>query len=79
MNDDILKGQWRQLRGTVRENFGRLTDDDLDVAGGNMDQLIGKIQERYGYTKEQARTEWDRFWNDYRTRSEFDTNARTDR
>lgn len=63
MNDDILKGQWRQVRGNVRETFGRLTDDDLEVIGGNMETLLGKLQERYGYTKEQARAEWDRFWN----------------
>lgn len=67
MNDDILKGQWRQMRGKVRENFGRLTDDDLDVAGGNLEQLMGRIQERYGYTKEQAKQEWDRFWNDFQS------------
>jgi uncharacterized protein YjbJ (UPF0337 family) len=67
VNDDILKGQWRQVRGNVRETFGRLTDDDLEQAGGNMENLLGKIQERYGYTKEQARMEWDRFWNNYQT------------
>lgn len=74
MNDDILKGQWRQVRGNVRETFGRLTDDDLDVIGGNMETLLGKIQERYGYTKERASQEWDSFWNNYQGSSDFNRN-----
>ena len=63
MNDDILKGQWRQVQGNIRENFGKLTDDDMEQVNGNLQTLMGKIQERYGYTKEQASQEWDRFWN----------------
>jgi uncharacterized protein YjbJ (UPF0337 family) len=57
MNSDILKGKWKQVRGKAKEWWGKLTDDDLDVIDGNRDQLIGKLQERYGYTKEQAAKE----------------------
>jgi uncharacterized protein YjbJ (UPF0337 family) len=54
MNEDILKGQWKQIRGQVKQWWGMLTDDDLDKINGRRDQLIGKLQERYGYSKEQA-------------------------
>ncbi|PWR22084.1 CsbD family protein [Zavarzinia compransoris] len=57
MNSDILKGNWKQLRGTVKEKWGRLTDDDLTVAEGKHDQLVGRIQERYGKTREAAEQE----------------------
>ncbi len=48
MNGDTLKGQWLQLRGKVKQRWGKLTDDDLDVIDGNLDVLAGKIQERHG-------------------------------
>jgi uncharacterized protein YjbJ (UPF0337 family) len=54
MNEDIIKGQWKQIRGKSKVWWGKLTDDDLDVIDGNRDQLIGKLQERYGYNKDQA-------------------------
>lgn len=54
MNEEQLKGKWKQFRGKVREQWGRLTDDDLDVISGQRDQLIGKLQERYGMAKEEA-------------------------
>jgi len=62
MNSDQLEGKWKQLKGTVKERWGKLTDDDLDVIAGKHDQLQGKIQERYGITKEEAAKqirEWD--------------------
>lgn len=61
MNTDTFKGRWRQLEGKVKETFGKLTDDDLLAAEVNADQLIGAIQERYGYTTEQAAAAWDEF------------------
>jgi uncharacterized protein YjbJ (UPF0337 family) len=70
MNDDIVKGQWKQMRGDVRTNFGKLTDDDMEQINGNMESLMGKIQERYGYTKEQAKQEWDQFWNNFSSRAD---------
>jgi uncharacterized protein YjbJ (UPF0337 family) len=57
MNEDILNGKWKQVRGKSREWWGKLTDDDLDVIDGNREQLIGKLQERYGYSKDKAAQE----------------------
>jgi uncharacterized protein YjbJ (UPF0337 family) len=54
MNWDEAAGKWNQFKGSVKEKWGKLTDDDLTVIAGNRDQLIGKIQERYGITKEVA-------------------------
>jgi uncharacterized protein YjbJ (UPF0337 family) len=59
MNEDILKGQWTQLKGRVREQWGKLTDDDLDRIQGKSEQLIGRLQERYGWAQEQAQREVD--------------------
>jgi uncharacterized protein YjbJ (UPF0337 family) len=54
MNWDELEGKWKQVKGLVKEKWGKITDDDLDVMTGKKEQLIGKIQERYGITKEEA-------------------------
>jgi uncharacterized protein YjbJ (UPF0337 family) len=59
MNDDVLKGQWKQLRGEVRKRWNKLTDDDLDAVGGEIEKLEGRLQERYGWEKERIRTEID--------------------
>jgi uncharacterized protein YjbJ (UPF0337 family) len=59
MNEDILKGQWTQLKGRVREKWGKLTDDDLDQIQGRSEQLVGKIQERYGVARDEARRQLD--------------------
>ena len=62
MNWDQIAGNWKQFKGHVKEKWGKLTDDDLDVIEGKKDQLVGRLQERYGYTKEQAEKElkiWD--------------------
>jgi len=64
MNDDILKGNAKQLRGQMREWWGKLTDDDLEQAAGQKDKLIGKLQERYGYSREQAQQEVERRMGD---------------
>jgi uncharacterized protein YjbJ (UPF0337 family) len=50
-----FEGNWKQFKGRVKEKWGRLTDDDLDVINGRQDQLEGKIQERYGLAKDQAK------------------------
>jgi uncharacterized protein YjbJ (UPF0337 family) len=68
MNKDEVGGNWKQLKGKVKEKWGKLTDDDFTVIEGKRDQLVGKIQERYGYAKDQAETEvkdWETR-NDYR-------------
>jgi len=62
MNRDTLKGQWMQLKGKVRQQWGELTDDDLDKAQGNAEILIGKIQERYGRSREEAEREFERWF-----------------
>lgn len=54
MNWDEAAGKWHQLKGSVKQRWGKLTDDDLTVIGGKKDVLVGRIQERYGLTKEQA-------------------------
>ena len=61
MNRDILEGKWKQLRGKIREKWGKLTDDELDKAQGRFDTLSGLIQEKYGYAKEKAEEELNRF------------------
>jgi uncharacterized protein YjbJ (UPF0337 family) len=54
MNWDRIEGNWKQFTGKVREKWGKLTSDDLDVIAGRRDQLLGKIQERYGIARDQA-------------------------
>ncbi|HEX2980969.1 MAG TPA: CsbD family protein [Anaerolineaceae bacterium] len=64
MNQDIMKGKWRQIRGDVKRFWGKLTDDELDQIDGNTDKLIGKLQEHYGYSRERAEEEVNRFSQD---------------
>ena len=54
MNSDQLQGNWKQLKGSVKEQWGKLTDDDVSRVEGNYDQLVGKIQEKYGVAREEA-------------------------
>jgi len=61
MNWDQIAGKWLQFKGKVKEKWGKLTDDDLDVIAGKRDQIAGKLQQRYGYAKEQAEKELDEF------------------
>jgi uncharacterized protein YjbJ (UPF0337 family) len=60
MNKDIFEGKWKEMRGQVREWWGKLSDDDLERVGGKADQLIGLLQQKYGYTREQAEEEFNR-------------------
>ncbi len=63
MNWDQLAGNWKQAKGTVKEKWGQLTDDDLTRIAGKRDQLVGRVQERYGLAKEEAErevSEWER-------------------
>lgn len=63
MNSDIIEGNWKQLTGKVKQQWGKLTDDDLDVIEGKRDVLAGKIQERYGVTRDEAEQrvrDWER-------------------
>jgi uncharacterized protein YjbJ (UPF0337 family) len=54
MNWDRIEGNWMQVKGKVKEQWGKLTDDDFDVVAGRRDQLAGKVQERYGISKDEA-------------------------
>ena len=54
MNNDIFAGDWKQFQGKLLEQWGKLTNDDLDVAAGRRDQIVGKLQERYGLAKDEA-------------------------
>lgn len=63
MNWDQIAGKWMQFKGKVKEKWGKLTDDDLDVIAGKRDQIAGKLQQRYGYAKEEAEKEVDDFAN----------------
>jgi uncharacterized protein YjbJ (UPF0337 family) len=61
MNTDVLKGKWHQLKGSVRKQWGKLTDDDIDQVQGDSERLMGRIQERYGRTRDEAQKEVDRW------------------
>jgi uncharacterized protein YjbJ (UPF0337 family) len=65
MNRDIVGGKWQQLRGKVKEEWGKLTDDDLTAAEGKFDKLSGLIRARYGYSREKAEDELERFYKKY--------------
>jgi uncharacterized protein YjbJ (UPF0337 family) len=65
MNQDIRSGKWKQMRGDLKTWWGKLTDDDVDRIGGQKDKLVGLIQERYGYTREQAEQDVERRLQEY--------------
>ncbi len=68
MNSDQVKGKLKQMKGAIKERWGKLTDDDLDVINGQEDQLVGKIQERYGIAREAAQKQVED-WNAHAARS----------
>jgi uncharacterized protein YjbJ (UPF0337 family) len=63
MAKNILKGKWKQLKGTIKDQWGKLTNDEIDQVEGNTEKLIGLVQEKYGYTKEKAEAEVAEFLN----------------
>lgn len=64
MNWDIVEGKWNQLKGSVKEKWGDLTDDELTEVAGKKDKLAGKLQEKYGWTKEEADNQLNDFFRD---------------
>ena len=64
MNSNTLGGDWKQLKGKIKEKWGKLTDDDLTVIEGKAEQLAGKIQERYGVAQDNAKKQADEFYKD---------------
>ena len=76
MNWDRIEGNWKQVKGSLRERWGKLTDDDLDVVAGHREQLVGKIQERYGIAKDRAEEqlrEWEKEQDGRERRRQRDT------
>jgi uncharacterized protein YjbJ (UPF0337 family) len=67
MNWDELAGKWKQATGKVKEKWGKLTDDDLTAINGKREQLVGRIQERYGIAKEAAEKQVDEFTRSYKS------------
>lgn len=65
MNNDRIEGQWKQMRGKMKQAWGKLTDDDFDRADGKWDELSGKIQSAYGKSKDEADKEVQRFRDEY--------------
>ena len=61
MNNDRLEGNWKQVKGNIQQQWGKLTDDDLDQIEGNREKLVGKIQAEYGKSKDQAQREVDEY------------------
>jgi uncharacterized protein YjbJ (UPF0337 family) len=61
MNWDQIEGKWKEMKGQLREKWGNLTDDDLEMIAGRRDQLIGRLQIRYGFAKEEAAKQVDEF------------------
>jgi len=70
MNWDQIEGKWKQAKGSIRERWGKLTDDDLDQVAGKKEQLVGRIQERYGIAQEAAAKEVDDFVKSYQFEAE---------
>ena len=70
MNWDQMEGKWKQLKGTVRERWGRLTDDDIEQIAGNREKLIGLLQQRYGLVKEAAEREVEQFMRTHPSEAE---------
>jgi uncharacterized protein YjbJ (UPF0337 family) len=68
MNSDILKGNWKQLKGEIQKQWGELTNDDVDVVQGNYEKLVGRVQERYGYDRETAEKEVSDYFDRMPTR-----------
>ena len=61
MNTDRISGRWKQVKGRIKEQWGRLTEDDLDVIAGKRDQLLGRIQQRHGIAKDEAQRQVRQF------------------
>lgn len=63
MNNDIIEGNWKEMKGKVQQKWGKLTDDDLDKIDGRREELIGKVQQAYGKSRDEAEREVDGYLN----------------
>jgi uncharacterized protein YjbJ (UPF0337 family) len=66
MNEDIFKGKWKELKGSVKAKWGNLTDDDVAKVEGQSEKLVGILQKKYGYTKDKAQEEYNQFMDDHK-------------
>jgi len=60
MSNDIIEGKWKQVSGTLKANWGKLTDDDLQDIAGNLEKFQGKMQEKYGMAADEAKKEFEK-------------------
>lgn len=65
MNWDIIESQWKDIKGSLREKWAKLTDDDVELIAGKKDRFVGKVQERYGLAKDQAESQVDEYINTF--------------
>ena len=72
MNWDQIEGKWKQMKGSMRKKWGQLTDSDYEQIAGNRDEFIGRLQERYGYTRDKAEKELDDWMSN---QHEYETDA----
>jgi uncharacterized protein YjbJ (UPF0337 family) len=68
MYEDVLKGKWKEIKGGIKEKWGKLTDDDLTTIEGKVDKLVGLLQKKYGYTRDKAEKEYNDFISNYKGR-----------
>jgi len=66
MNEDIFKGKWKEIKGSVKAKWGNLTDDDVTEVEGQSEKLVGILQTKYGYSKDKAQEEYNQFMNDHK-------------
>jgi uncharacterized protein YjbJ (UPF0337 family) len=78
MNSDQMEGKWKQMKGSIKSRWGNLTDDDLTVIEGQKDQLVGRVQERYGIARDEAQRQVDD-WNRANADAETDADLRRER
>jgi len=64
MNEDIFKGKWKEIKGSVKAKWGNLTDDDVTKVEGQSEKLVGILQKKYGYSKDKAQEEYNKFMDD---------------
>jgi uncharacterized protein YjbJ (UPF0337 family) len=75
MNTDQMSGKWKQMKGAAKQQWGKLTDDDLEVIAGKRESLVGKLQERYGMAKEDAQKKADDWLKSYKPSDEQAANS----
>jgi len=73
MNTETMAGNWKELKGKIKEKWGKLTDDDLTVVEGKKDQLVGLLEKRYGYAKERAQKDAEAFYKNCGCHSSCDS------